>query len=127
LANGMVALDLALHGLGIGWADGGVEHDEVIITPRTFIAKVSTKADAGAVPVCADVDRDSGNLSAATIDPVLTDRARAIIVVHLGGWPVDMDPIMALAKARGITPWPNLLARKFNKYVQGRFSFRDTS
>ena len=96
LANGTVALDLALRGLGIG------PGDEVIVTPRSFIASASTVVNAGAVPVFADVDRDSGNISAETIAPVLTDRTRAIIPVHLGGWPVDMDPILALARPRGI-------------------------
>jgi dTDP-4-amino-4,6-dideoxygalactose transaminase len=96
LANGTVALDLALRGLGIG------EGDEVIVTPRTFIASVSAVVNAGAVPVFADVDRHSGNLSAETIAPVVTDRTRAILPVHLGGWPVDMDPILELAKPRGI-------------------------
>lgn len=102
LANGTVALDLALHGLGIGAANGGSPIDEVIVTPRTFLASVSCVVNAGAVPVFADVERDSGNISAATIMPHLTDRTRAIIVVHLAGWPADMDPIMALAELRGI-------------------------
>ncbi len=102
LANGTVALDLALHGLGIGAANGGSPTDEVIVTPRTFLASVSCVVNAGAVPVFADVERDSGNISAATIAPHLTDRTRAIIVVHLAGWPADMDPIMALAEPRGI-------------------------
>ena len=102
LANGTVALDLALQGLGIGAANGGSGDDEVIVTPRTFLASISCVANAGAVPVFADVDRDSGNLSAATIAPRLTERTRAIIVVHLAGWPADMDPIVELARGRGI-------------------------
>jgi dTDP-4-amino-4,6-dideoxygalactose transaminase len=96
LANGTVALDLALHGLGIG------PGDEVIVTPRTFIASVSCVVNAGATPVFADVDRTSGNISAATIAPMITPRTRAIIAVHLGGWPCGMDAIMALANAHGI-------------------------
>lgn len=96
LANGTLALDAALHALGIG------PGDEVVVTPRTFIASVSSVVNASATPVFADVDRDSGNLSAATIAPVLTDRTRAIIPVHLGGWPCDMGPIMDLARARDI-------------------------
>lgn len=99
LANGTVALDLALHGLGIGAMNGGQASDEVIVTPRTFLASVSCVVNAGAKPVFADVDHDSGNLSAATISAVLTPRTRGVIVVHLGGWPCDMDPIMALAEA----------------------------
>ena len=101
LANGTVALDLALHGLGIGAANGGDAADEVVVTPRTFLASVSCVVNAGAIPVFADVDRDSGNLSAKTIAPVLTPNVRAVIVVHLAGWPADMDPIMALAGDKG--------------------------
>lgn len=102
LANGTVALDLALQGLGIGAAYGGSVDDEVVVTPRTFLASVSCVVNAGAVPVFADIDADSGNISAATIEPVLSERTRAIIPVHLAGWPVDMDPIMDLARPRGI-------------------------
>jgi len=96
LANGTLALDLALQVLGIG------PGDEVVVTPRTFLASVSCVVNAGATPVFADVDRDSGNLSPATIAPMLTERTRAIIPVHLAGWPCDMEPIMDLAGARGI-------------------------
>ena len=99
LANGTVALDLALHGLGIGAVNGGQASDEVIVTPRTFLASVSCVVNAGAKPVFADIDRDSGNLSAATIAAALTPQTRGVIVVHLGGWPCDMDPIMELAEA----------------------------
>ena len=91
VANGTVALDLALQALGIGTGD------EVIVTPRTFLASVSSIVNAGAVPVFADVDRDSQNITAATIRDVLSPRTRAVICVHLAGWPCDMDPIMALA------------------------------
>tara|TARA_R110000772_G_scaffold46813_9_gene106927 strand:- start:7652 stop:8833 length:1182 start_codon:yes stop_codon:yes gene_type:complete len=92
LANGTLALDLALKGLGIG------PGDEVIVTPRTFIASVSSVVSAGAVPIFADVDINSGNITPSTIAKVITDKTRAIIPVHLGGWPCDMDGIMALAK-----------------------------
>ena len=102
VANGTVALDLALHGLGIGRANGGRSDDEVVVTPRTFLASVSCVVNAGARPIFADVDPESGNIAAETINAVLTDRSRAIIVVHLGGWPADMGPIMALAETRGI-------------------------
>lgn len=103
LANGTVALDLALQGLGIGAVNGGSAQDEVIVTPRTFIASISCVANAGAVPVFADVDSDNGNISAATVAPRLTERTRAIIPVHLGGWPAEMDPILELANSRGIS------------------------
>ena len=91
LANGTVALDLALKALGIG------PGDEVVVSPRTFIASVSCVVNAGASPVFADVEPDSGNISASTIASVLTPRTRAVICVHLAGWPCDMDPIIALA------------------------------
>lgn len=96
LANGTVALDLALHGLGIG------PGDEVVVTPRTFLASVSCVVNAGATPVFADVDRDSGNITAETIAAVLTPRTKAVIPVHLAGWPCDMDPIMDLAERHGL-------------------------
>lgn len=96
VANGTVALDLALHGLGIG------PGDEVIVTPRTFIASISCVANAGATPVFADVDPISGNLSAKTIAAVLSPRTKAVIAVHLAGWPCDMDPIMELAETHGL-------------------------
>lgn len=96
LANGTLALDLALKGLGVG------PGDEVVVTPRTFIASVSCVVNAGATPVFADVDADNGNLSAATIARVLTPRTRAVICVHLAGWPCDMDPIMDLARQYGL-------------------------
>ena len=96
LANGTLALDVALKALGIG------PGDEVVVTPRSFIASVSCVVNAGATPVFADVDPDSGNLSADTIARVLTPRTRAVIPVHLAGWPCDMDPIMDLAEQHGL-------------------------
>lgn len=92
LANGTVALDLALNALGIG------EGDEVIVTSRTFLASASSIVNARAVPVFADVDPNSQAITAESIAAVMTRRTRAIICVHLAGWPCDMDPIMALAK-----------------------------
>jgi len=91
LANGTLALDVALKAMGVGAGD------EVIVTPRTFIASISCVVNAGATPVFAEVEMDSGNISAETIARVLTPRTKAVICVHLGGWPCDMDPIMALA------------------------------
>lgn len=96
LANGTLALDVALKALGIG------PGDEVVVTPRTFIASVSCVVNAGAIPVFADVELDSGNISAHTIERVLTARTRAVVCVHLAGWPCDMDPIMALAERHGL-------------------------
>lgn len=96
LHNGTVALELALYALGVG------NGDEVITTPRTFIASASAAVMRGAKPVFADVDPDSGNITAGTIEKVITSRTKAIIVVHLAGWPTDMDPIMDLAEKYGL-------------------------
>ncbi len=91
LANGTVALELALKVLGIG------KGDEVIVTSRTFIASVSSIVNVGASPVFADVDSNSQNITAESIHAVLSSRTKAIICVHLAGWPCEMDEIMALA------------------------------
>jgi dTDP-4-amino-4,6-dideoxygalactose transaminase len=92
LANGTVALELALQVLGIG------PGDEVVVPSRTFIASASCAFMRGARPVIADVDRDSQNLTAESTRKVLTPRTRAIVAVHLAGWPCDMDPILELAR-----------------------------
>ena len=96
LANGTLTLELALWGLGIG------PGDEVISTCRTFIASSSCIARVGATPVIADIDRDSQNMTADTIAQQITNKTKAIIVVHLAGWPCDMDAIMALANKHNI-------------------------
>jgi len=96
LANGTLALDVALKALGIS------PGDEVITTPRTYLASASCIVTAGAVPVFADVDRNSQNMTAETIRAVLTPATKAIICVHLGGMPCDMDPIMDLAARHGL-------------------------
>jgi dTDP-4-amino-4,6-dideoxygalactose transaminase len=95
LHNGTLALELALVAWGVG------PGDEVITTARTFIASASAIVMRGATPVIADVDRDSGNLSAATVEPLITARTKAVIPVHLGGWPVEMAPLTELARAHG--------------------------
>jgi dTDP-4-amino-4,6-dideoxygalactose transaminase len=96
LANGTVALDLALHVLGIG------PGDEVVATPRSFIASASTVALCGARPVFADIDPDSQNITPASVRAVLSARTKAIIAVHLAGWPCDMDGLLALARAHDL-------------------------
>ena len=96
VANGTLALEIALRALEIG------PGDEVIVTPRSFIASASCVISVGATPVFADVDPDSQNITAETIAAVLTPRTRAIICVHLAGWPCEMDDIMALASERAI-------------------------
>lgn len=92
VANGSLALELALRVLGIG------PGDEVITSPRTFIASASSAVAIGARPVFADVDRVSQNITAESIRAVLTPATKAIVVVHLAGWPCEMDEIMALAR-----------------------------
>lgn len=91
LANGTVALELALAALDIG------PGDEVIVPSRTFIASASAAVMRGATPVVVDIDPTSQTLTAETIEAVLTPRTRAIVAVHLGGWPCDMDPILEVA------------------------------
>jgi dTDP-4-amino-4,6-dideoxygalactose transaminase len=95
LANGTVALELALWALGI---DGG----EVVVPSRTFVATASAVLMRGAVPVFAEVDRDSGCVTTETIEACLSPRTRAVIVVHLGGWPCDMPAIVELCRRRGV-------------------------
>ena len=91
LGNGTLALDVALKVLDIG--DG----DEVIVTSRTFIASISSIVNSGATPIFADVDLASQNITPETIRSVITDKTKAIVCVHLAGWPCDMDEIMAIA------------------------------
>lgn len=96
LANGTVALDVALKALGIGAGD------DVIVTSRTFLASASSIVTAGANPIFADVELDSQNISRRTIEAVITPNTKAIICVHLAGWMCDMDPIMQLAEEKGL-------------------------
>lgn len=96
LGNGTQALELALKAMEIG------PGDEVITTSRTFIASASSIVTAGATPVFADVDLNSGNITAESISAVLTPQTKAVIAVHLAGFPADMDPIMQLAGEHGL-------------------------
>ena len=96
LGNGTLALDVALQALGI------TAGDEVVVTPRTFIASISSVVNAGATPVFADVEATTGNINAETIAAVITPKTKAIVCVHLAGWPCDMDAIMALAEQHNL-------------------------
>ncbi len=96
VANGTLALDLALKAIDIKAGD------EVIVTSRTFLASASSIVTAGAKPVFADVDENSQNITAETIQAVMSEKTRAIICVHLAGWPCDMDPIMELAEKHNL-------------------------
>lgn len=96
VSNGTLALELALRGLGIG------SGDDVVTTPRTFVATASSIVSVGANPVFADVDINSQNITAESIEAVITKNTKAIIVVHLGGMPADLDPIMELANKHNL-------------------------
>ena len=96
VSNGTTALDLACIALEIG------EGDEVIVTSRTFLATASSIVTAGAAPVFADVSLESQNITAESISNVITHKTKAIICVHLAGWPCDMDPIMELAEKHNL-------------------------
>ena len=96
MGNGTLALDVALQALDLGAGD------EVIVTPRTFIASLSSVVNAGATPVFAEVDAATGNITPETIAAVLTDNTKGIVCVHLAGWSCDMDGIMALAEQHGL-------------------------
>jgi dTDP-4-amino-4,6-dideoxygalactose transaminase len=96
VANGTVALELALYALGIG------PGDEVIVPSRTYFSSASCVVVRGATPVVGDVDQESQTLTAESIQRVITARAKAIIAVHLAGWPCDMAPILDLARERGL-------------------------
>ncbi len=96
VANGTVALELALRALDIG------KGDEVVVTPRSFIASASAIVMTGATPVFADVSPDSQNITPDTIVPCLTAKTKAIVCVHLAGFPCDMDPIMDLSREKNL-------------------------
>ena len=91
LSNGTVALELALRVLGVKAGD------EVIVASRSYVASASCVLTLGAIPVFADIDSDSGNICGETILPLITKKTKAIIPVHVGGWPCDMLTIMVLA------------------------------
>ena len=91
LSNGSLALLAAYEALGLG------PGTEFITTPRTFIATTSAGVMLGAKPIFADVDINSGNITAETIAPLINSKTKVISVVHLGGWPADMESICALA------------------------------
>jgi len=95
VSNGTVALELALRALGVGFGD------EVIVTPRSFVASASCVLGVGAIPVFADIDSVSGNLSAQSIARCISSKTKAVVCVHLAGWPADMKAIIGLASKHG--------------------------
>ena len=96
VSNGTVALEAALNATGIG------PGDDVIVTPRTFIASVSSIVMSGARPIFAEIDPDTQNITAESIAASLTPNSKAIVCVHLAGMPCDMDPIMQLAEEKNL-------------------------
>lgn len=113
VASGTAALELALRALGIG------PGDEVIVPARSFIATASAVVVCGAIPVFCDIDEESQNLTAGTVNAALTPRTRAIIAVHLSGWPCDMPPLMELAAQRGLLVIEDC-AQALGAFVDGR-------
>lgn len=96
VSNGTIALEFALKACGIQ------PGDEVVVTPRSFLASVAAVVAVGAIPIFADIDFESGNITPETIHKVISSKTRGIIPVHLGGWPADMPGIMDLANGSGI-------------------------
>jgi dTDP-4-amino-4,6-dideoxygalactose transaminase len=97
VVNGTVALRIALLAAGIG------AEDEVIVPPYTFVATATAVVEANAIPVFADIDLDTFNLDPRAIEAAITPRTRAVIPVHFAGQPADMDAIMGISAARGLT------------------------
>jgi dTDP-4-amino-4,6-dideoxygalactose transaminase len=92
VSSGTEALRLALIACNVG------EGDEVITAPSTFIATVEAIAQVGAKPVFVDVQEETNNLDPELVEAAITKRTKAIIPVHLYGYPVDMDPLLAIAR-----------------------------
>ena len=92
LANGTLALESAFKSLNIG------KNDEVIVTSRSYIASISSIINAGATPIFVDVDLSSQNITPDSISSSITNKTKAIVCVHLAGWPCEMDEILSIAK-----------------------------
>ncbi len=95
VSNGTTALHVALKAIGVG------PGDEVITTPFTFAASATTILHSNAIPIFADIDKETLNIDPASIEDAITDRTKAIVVVHLAGYPAEMDEIMKIAGERG--------------------------
>ena len=96
VVNGTVSLRIALMAAGIPAGS------EVIVPPYTFLATATAVVEANAVPVFADIDLDTFNLSPAAVEAVITPKTRAIIPVHMGGQPVEMDALMGIARKHNL-------------------------
>jgi dTDP-4-amino-4,6-dideoxygalactose transaminase len=95
-SNGTTALDLAFKAMNL---DAG---SEVLVTSRTFLASVSSIINAGLVPKFIDVSRDTQNIDVSKLENVITSKTKAILCVHLAGWPCDMDEIMCIANLHSL-------------------------
>ena len=96
MANGSLTLDVAMRALEIG------PGDEVIVSPRSYVASAMCVVLAGAKPIFADVDPISGCINHETAEAVRSPRTRAVIPVHVGGWPCDMPKLLDWAQGHGI-------------------------
>ncbi|BDR92915.1 DegT/DnrJ/EryC1/StrS family aminotransferase [Vulcanisaeta souniana] len=96
VSNGTTALHVALKAVGVG------PGDEVITTPFTFAASATTILHSNAIPVFADINKETLNIDPASIEEAITDRTKAIVVVHLAGYPAEMNDIMKIAQERGL-------------------------
>jgi perosamine synthetase len=96
VANGSVALDAAVAALGLG------RGDEVILPTSTIISCAAAIVRAGAKPVLVDCDPRTWNMDVGQVEARITPRTRAIMAVHIFGLPVDMDPLLALARKHGL-------------------------
>ncbi|MFN3805363.1 MAG: DegT/DnrJ/EryC1/StrS family aminotransferase [Pyrobaculum sp.] len=96
VSNGTTALHTALKAVGVG------PGDEVVTTPFTFAASATAVLHANAVPIFADIDRETLNLDPASVEEVITERTRAVVVVHLAGMPAEMDEFKKLADSHGV-------------------------
>ena len=114
LANGSLALEAILRAFRVG------PGDEVIVTPRSFVASVSCVNLVGAKPVFADVDIDSEAIAPATVRPLINDRTKAIIVVHLSGRPADMPGFVELARRHNILLFEDC-AQAHGARIEGKF------
>ena len=96
LGNGTLALDSAFQALNIQ------SGDEVIVTSRTYIASISSIVNCGAIPIFVDIDISSQNITPKNISSAITSKTKAIVCVHLAGWPCDMDNIMEIANKNNL-------------------------
>jgi len=125
--NGTVSLELSLKALGIK------PGDKVITTPITFIATASSISEVGAIPVFADIDYETGQISASSIEDKITENTKAVIGVHYGGYPFDIDKVRKVCRKHNLfliedcahahgTKWKNKHVGGWGHF--GSFSFQ---